>query len=208
MPTNIFSPCTIMGTWNGRYGINDVVWPTAVVDNGPCLSRTGTTAVRCWMADKHTRCTDRCSGFPFCSQAAQGAVRLEGDVITAHGSVSSLPMGTFAAVSGRGRGSSPPADNASVCTCTCTRSRSRNDGGYRVTGSPSYASGSVYDGGGNDDVDDADDGDDADDRDESRDIQLDTFYLHAASPTDGHQPPDNCRQRVVQMRHHHHRSSI
>lgn len=130
-------------------------------------------------------------------QAAQGAVRLDGDVITAHGSVSSLPMGTITTLSGRGRGSSSPADNASVCTCTCTRSRSRNDG-YHVSGSTAYASGSVYDGGENDVDDDCSGGE------PPHDIQLETFYHAAAypSPVD---LPDNCRQRVVQTPH---RSSI
>lgn len=131
-------------------------------------------------------------------QAAQGAVRLEGDVITAHGSVSSLPMGTVAAVYGRGRGSSSPADNASVCTCTCTRSRSRNDG-YRVSGSPPYPSGSVYDGG----EDDADD--DCSGGEPLHDIQLETFYHAAAYPVSPVDPADSCRQRVVQTQH---RSSI
>lgn len=146
--------------------------------------------------------------FFFCSQAAQGAVRLEGDVITAHGSVSSLPMGTMMATSmggrGRGRGSSSPADNASVCTCTCTRPRSRNDG-YR-SGSLAYASGSIYDSGrgiGDADEDDGggvggfDDGDECD----VQNIRLETFYDVYPSPVD----PYSCRQRVVQTSH---RSSI
>ncbi|XP_001945406.1 two pore potassium channel protein sup-9 [Acyrthosiphon pisum] len=143
-------------------------------------------------------------------QAAQGAVRLEGDVITSHGSVSSLPMGSAmtAGGSGRGRGSSSPADNASVCTCTCTRSRSRNDG-YRSGDSPPYASGygvgtgrGVGSGGDRDDGDDGCSGDDDDDEDddgtcEPQDIQLDTFYdgrETASTSAD----PYRCRQRVVQ----------
>lgn len=150
-----------------------------------------------------------------CSQAAQGAVRLEGDVITAHGSVSSLPMATIASTGGRGgMRSSSPADNASVCTCTCTRPRSRNDG-YRAGTSPPYASGSIYDGGGfggggGDDCgggDDSGEGEDCDDDGDDggcdvQDIQLETFYdAYTPSSVD----PYNCRQRVVQTQH---RSSI
>jgi len=164
-------------------------------------------------------------------QAAQGAVRLEGDVITSHGSVSSLPTGSAMALglSGRGRGSSSPADNASVCTCTCTRSRSRNDG-YRSGDSPPYASGSVYGGvvtgrgigssGDRGDGDDGCSGDDDDDEDddgcEPQDIQLDTFYDGRAG-TSTSADPYSCRQRVVQTQQQHqqqqqlqneHRSSI
>lgn len=67
---------------------------------------------------------------------------MEGDVITAHGSVSSLhPIGGSAAGGGRGvRGSSSPDDNTSVCSCTCDRWGAGASGGasYR-SGSPSYA---------------------------------------------------------------------
>lgn len=159
-------------------------------------------------------------------QAAQGAVRLEGDVITAHGSVSSLPTGgmassSMAAKAGRGMGSSSPADNASVCTCTCTRARSRNDL-YRAAGSPPYASGSIYDGGGGGggvivgfggagaydasvaDEDACGGGDDA------QDIQLDTFYdgygAAASAAAAAAADPYSCRQRVVHTMQH--RSSI
>ncbi|VVC45412.1 Two pore domain potassium channel,Potassium channel domain,Two pore domain potassium channel, TASK [Cinara cedri] len=124
-------------------------------------------------------------------QAAQGAVRLDGDVITAHGSVSSLPTGTMTSAMGRVRGLSSPPDNASVCTCTC--SRSRNDV-YRSSSPPRYyASGSIYDGdgGGIGDVD----GDD-DDCEEQNIIQLDTFYDSYQSTASG-ADPYQCRQRVV-----------
>ncbi|XP_050533079.1 two pore potassium channel protein sup-9-like isoform X2 [Daktulosphaira vitifoliae] len=67
-------------------------------------------------------------------QAAQVAVRLEGDVITAHGSVSSLPIGSIAAVTmTTGKGSISPDDNTSVCSCSCDRWASSS--GYRP-GSP------------------------------------------------------------------------
>jgi hypothetical protein len=50
---------------------------------------------------------------PFSSQAAQGAVRLEGDVITANGSILSGQLGT--------QGDTISLDDdASVCSCRCS----------------------------------------------------------------------------------------
>lgn len=97
-------------------------------------------------------------------QAAQVAVRLEGDVITAHGSVSSLPIGSMAAVAmTSGKDSMSPDDNTSVCSCSCDRWASSS--GYR-TGSP-YLPNSVI-GVGDTDV---------------QHIPLETFY-DACSPPD------------------------
>ncbi|KAL1122235.1 hypothetical protein AAG570_003640 [Ranatra chinensis] len=56
-------------------------------------------------------------------QAAQGAVRLEGDVITANGSILSGQVGDNSSVEG---------DSTSVCSCSCTASWSR----HRRSGAP------------------------------------------------------------------------
>lgn len=135
----------------------------------------------------------------FFLQAAQGAVRLEGDVITKHGSVSSLSAGTTPAVTGRGLSSPSPADNTSTCTCSCTRHRSRTDV-YR-SGSPLYGSGSVYDGGGGGcDDENVMQGDAA--AYDPQNIHMETFYdaypLQQSPPVDD---PYQVRQRFVQNIH-------
>ncbi|KAK7873859.1 hypothetical protein R5R35_005722 [Gryllus longicercus] len=64
-------------------------------------------------------------------QAAQGAVRLEGDVITANGSILSGQPGTI------GGDSSSNEDAVSVCSCSCYPGRSSGRHRYTVRRSPS-----------------------------------------------------------------------
>ncbi|GLG98011.1 Two-pore potassium channel protein sup-9 [Gryllus bimaculatus] len=63
--------------------------------------------------------------------AAQGAVRLEGDVITANGSILSGQPGTI------GGDSSSNEDAVSVCSCSCYPGRSSGRHRYTVRRSPS-----------------------------------------------------------------------